>query len=162
MPASLLPVTGTLHPTAVVTRRVRVRDRLAARLQPFSLDAELARGVSPDASVRLVLRGHRLISPAVRQSVARSPQRAIRDAHAGRRRMSAVALRRGAVIDAAPRIETLARRLAAPGPVGVAGVAAARMLIVEARSPLYAARAPDTLEVAVERALAALEPAGVS
>jgi len=152
MPATILPVNGTFSPSGVVARRVRLRDRLAARLRPYELDAQLARGVPPDASVRLVLRAHRLISPSERLSLARGVRRVVRDAGVARRRLSSVPLQEAAVRDAAVALEDLARRLTAPEPVGVAGVAAARMLLVEPRSPLYAPRAPDTLDAVGARA----------
>src|SRR5436309_1303750 len=98
MSAPLLPVAGTFAPSAVVARRIRLRDRLAARWRVFELDAQLARGVSPDASVRLVLRAHRLLSPAVRTTLSRGLHRTIRDARVGRTRVSTVAVRRGAVL----------------------------------------------------------------
>lgn len=162
MAATILPVRGTFAPAEIVARRVRVRDRLAARVRPFELDAQLARGVPPDASVRLVLRAHRLISPAQRATLARSLRRAVRDARVTHRRGSPVPLRQGAILDAASQIEHLAQRLTAPQPAGVAGVAAARMLVVDPSSPFYAARAPDSLEAVVEYALGALEPNAVS
>src|SRR5690349_9334731 len=101
MPATVLPIRGTFAPSDVVARPVGLLDRLTARLRPFELDAQLARGVPADASVRLVLRAHRLISPTQRAALARTLRRIVRDARTGRHRAAPVPLQRGAIIAAA-------------------------------------------------------------
>ena len=43
----------------VTPQRIRVRDRVAARLRAARLDAELAQGVAPQSSAALELRAQR-------------------------------------------------------------------------------------------------------
>src|SRR4051812_44519777 len=132
MPRTLLLTTGSLQGDTVLARRARLRDRAAARLRGSSLDAELARGVAPDASAALVLRAQRLLAPDLRRSLARGLHVVLRDAAAGRRRFSAVPLQRAVILGAAPELGSLANRLVAPAPVDARGVAAVRLLLTEA------------------------------
>jgi hypothetical protein len=138
-------------------RRVRLRDRLVARLRAHHLDRRLAAGVAPERSAALSLRAARLIEPAVGAALARRLDVVIAEADGRLLPRARVAARRRAVFEAAPELEALARRLADPAPRGVGGVAQARLLLTDGCGPLYSGRADEELGAAVRRARAALE-----
>lgn len=148
----------TMRGEAVAARRVGLRERLAARLRAHRLDRELAAGAAPDADVALALRAAALIAPAQRSMLARSLRRIVRDA---RERPAALIVRapvtRRTALAAAEDLDALARRLVAPEPVDVRGVAQVGRLLSDVGSPLYSGGARD-LQGAARRALASLEP----
>ena len=53
-------------------RRVRLRDRVRARLRTSALDEQLAAGASPESSVALALHAGQLCRPQQRRLLARS------------------------------------------------------------------------------------------
>jgi hypothetical protein len=65
---------------------VRSRDRLLARIRAFRLDAALAAGASPDATVALALRARLLVRMPVRRDLARTARRILAAATACRSR----------------------------------------------------------------------------
>src|SRR4051794_462712 len=120
---------------AVEPRRVRLRDRLAARLGAQALDRRLADGVAPERSPALSLRARRLIAPGTAAMLARSLRRLVRDARVeggGRGRMP---VRRGVVRAAAAELDELAARLVAPQPAAARGIAQVRLLLTDGRGP---------------------------
>ena len=64
----------------LLTRRARLRERIAARWRAHSLDAQLERGVAPEAGAALALRAHDLGEPRMRLALARGVQQALDDA----------------------------------------------------------------------------------
>jgi hypothetical protein len=138
-------------------RRVRLRDRLVARLRKYHLDRRLAAGVPPERSAALSLRAARLIEPATGLALARQFGSVVAEADGRESRRARIAPRRRAVLEAAGAIDDLSRRLAAPAPRAVRGVAQARLLLVEGGGPLYSRRSGEDLGTAVARARAALE-----
>jgi hypothetical protein len=143
----------------VLARRVRLRDRLVARLRTDRLDAELAEGAQPDASPALALRAHELIGPSMRRGLARQIRRLVRDAMSGKVWVVAeVAPRRREVVEAADDLEALARRLTAPEPVSARGVAVVRRLLTDGTGPLYFHGADEPLRSIAAGALGTLEP----
>jgi hypothetical protein len=147
----------TMRGEAVAARRVGLGDRLAARLRAHRLDRELAAGTEPDADVAHALRAATLIAPAQRSMLARSLLRIVRDA---RERPAGLTVRapvtRRTALAAAEELDALARRLVAPEPVAVRGVAQVGRLLSDAGSPLYSGHA-GALRGAARRALASLE-----
>jgi hypothetical protein len=119
-----------------------LRDRLAARWSVLAADRALAAGAPADHSAVLTLRAQRLLDPARRARLAGDLERAL--------------ARAGADVPAAA---VLAARLRAHGPVDPAGVARARLLLVDAASPLHATGAGGALAATVEATAAALVPA---
>src|SRR5215469_9535497 len=100
----------------LVTRRARLRERLAARWRWRVLDAELARGVAPEAGAALALRAHALGEPGMRNRLARSVQRVLDDARSPREpSRSRVPLCNAEVLAAADELDELATRLRGPG-----------------------------------------------
>jgi len=143
------PVPAAVHP----------RDRLLARLRAFRLDAALAAGASPDATVALALRAQALVQMSARRDLARAAQRvlaAAAGAPAGRR--LPVPVCRDRVRDCSEELGDLARRLLAAGPVSAQGVARARTLLADASSPIYHRAGPDDLRARVLAAADALNP----
>jgi hypothetical protein len=138
-------------------RRVRLRDRLVARLRTYHLDRRLAAGVPPERSAALSLRAAELIAPGLGAALARRFEAVVAEADGRLLPRARVAVRRRAVFEAAPDLDALARRLAAPEPRAARGVAQARLLLVEGAGPLYSHRGGENLTAAVRRARAALE-----
>ena len=146
--------TPYIHP-----RRLRARDRLAARLTSPTLDRALARGASPDSSARLSLRAHTLIGIRARTQLARSLRGTVEVARLPCLPLtSAVPVCRRAVLGCAQAFEDLAARLEAPAPVQAQGVAQAWLLVGDGTSPIYYGGRQRDLERALRRALAALDP----
>jgi len=139
---------------------VRSRDRLLARIRAFSLDAALAAGASPDATVALALRAQLLVRMPTRRGLARTARRILATAVCGPAgdRM-AVPVCRDRVRDCAEELEGLIRRLLAAGPVSARGVAQARALLADGASPIYHRASRDNLRARVLAATEALSPA---
>ena len=139
---------------------VRSRDRLLARIRAFRLDAALAAGASPDATIALALRAQLLVRMPVRRDLARTARRilaaAVREA-AGDRLPVPVCQDR--VRDCAEELEDLIRHLLAAGPVSARGVAQARALLADGASPIYHRASGDNLRARVLAATEALTPA---
>jgi hypothetical protein len=157
MTVVLLMSSPDANPGAVEVQRVSLRDRVVARLFSDRLDRRLAAGVPPEASAPLSLRARRLIDPATARRLARAVQRALDDARFCQARIARIPVRRRAVRDAAADLEAVARRLSAPAPLGVQGVAQVGLLLSDGCGPLYSARAGEDLRSALRRARAALE-----
>jgi hypothetical protein len=141
-------------------RRVRWRDRLAARSHASALDAELAAGASPESSVTLAVHAGRLSEPAQRRLLARSLTRivAASEAPAGRRLATPVC--RASVQRTRAQLAAVAGRLTASGPVDVQGVARVRMLLADGTGPLYQPAPPDRLRNELAAVLVALDSFG--
>ena len=144
---------------AVIATRTRLSHRLRAWLRASSLDSQLAAGVPPAASAALSLRAHELGQPRNRTLIGEQLLRILCQAQ-GPRRLTRARLQpqRAEVLAAADELEELARRLLAPGPLAAHGLAQARTLLVDGRSPLYFAGATERLATATARALEALHP----
>ena len=143
----------------LVTRRARLRERIAARWRPHFLDAQLARGVAPEAGAALALRAHALGEPRIRLALARGVQRALDDArspHPPSR--SRVPVSKSEVMTAADQLDELAKRLRSPGLLAAHGLASVHLLLTDGCSPLYTSGTTGKLSVTVARALEALEP----
>jgi hypothetical protein len=123
----------------VLARPVRRRDRIITRLRARRLDVELARGADPEADAALALRAATLTTPRRRRSLAAGLERIAASAgetHPGWHPSST----RAAVAELKPELFALGRRLVAPGPVAVRGVAEVRLLLTDGARPLHAAR----------------------
>jgi hypothetical protein len=142
----------------LATRRVRARDRLAARWHYASLDRELAAGASPDGDPARALRAHRLVGARARRDLVLAIERILREASgpAPRRTAEAPICRRN-VREAQGQLQRLADRLAA-GPVDARGVALAQALLTDSAGPLYSWVASTSVLSLAEQATIALEP----
>jgi hypothetical protein len=124
----------------VAAERPRLRDRLVAQWLPRRLDRALADGVSPEASIPLALRAHRLTEPDRRWSIAGALRRIIREAEEDRPRLGRMMPVRpdpGTVRAASEELSELADTLDDPGPVAAYGVAQAWLLITDGTGPLF-------------------------
>jgi len=139
---------------------VRSRDRLRARIRAFRLDAALAAGASPDATVTLALRAQLLVQMRARRDLARIARRILAAAVCGPDgdRLP-VPICRDRVRDCAEELEDLIGRLLAAGPVSARGVAQARALLADGTSPIYHRASRDNLRAMVLAATDALTPA---
>jgi hypothetical protein len=146
----------------VLIRRVRARDRVAARLHADRLDRELARGVAPDANAQLTLRARRLLKPAFRAQFAFRLRRLVHFAQAHPLGVGDIMLTREQIHSAIPQLLHLADRLEAVEPLDVRGVARTRLLLTDPMGPLFYRRRGDGVSAAVEAALEALTPSAVS
>jgi len=145
------------HADVVEPRRVRLRDRIIARLRAHSLDRQLADGVPPERSAALALRPRRLADPAYARFLARRLQEIVREALVRHVPRAQIAVRLSAVADLSAELDELARRLVAPRAPAVRGVAQVAVLLGDGSGPLYSSRADEDLGAAVRRARAALE-----
>jgi hypothetical protein len=143
--------------TALGLRRVRLRDRLAGVLRAHDLDRQLADGVPPERSAALSLRARRLLRPRTAAMLSRGVRRVLHDIQTREPGGGRMPVRRQAVRAVADDLERLARRLVAPQPVGVAGLARVRLLLSDGSGPLFSGRAREDLSAAVARALAGLD-----
>ena len=140
----------------VSARRLRLRDRVTARVIAWRLDGLLAGGASPDSTPSLALRARTLIGRGARADIARSLRRIQAEARRGRHPLDpTLPICRAKVLECEEMIDELAERLIDPSPVEVRGVALARLLVTDGASPLYA-RGGVGLERAIEAAMLAL------
>ena len=157
-----MPGSATLHrlqtpPGEQPSLAVRLRERLQGR----HLDHELARGVHPGSSSALALHARRLLSPGGRERIAAGLEEATRRAGQPIRSSAQVPLRRAAILEARPELESLAAELRTDDDCRVRGVALARLLLTDGASPLYGPGpeeedSVDELLAAVRRAYRAL------
>ena len=141
----------------VIPRRVRLFDRLLARLHAHKIDEEIAEGAAPETSVAHGIRAATLICEDTRDELAASLRRiACLEDH--RPSISQIPLARGAVGEAKGSIEALSRRLRSPEPVDARGVAQVRLLLSDGRGPLFDSDRGDELQAALGDAIEALEP----
>ena len=138
-------------------QRVRLRERLLARLRAAKLDAALAAGTSPESDVALALHAARLCRPAQRRQLARGLSRALAAAAAPALPRHAVRVCSPAVHRSRAELETVVERLAA-GPVDVRGVARIRTLLADGTGPLYRESTTDRLRTELRAALATMDP----
>ena len=134
-----------------VARRVTPWDRVAVRLHALGLDRALARGESPEATVRLALRARQLVSMRARRDLAGG----LRHALAARARDHVC---RDRVRAAAAELQALADQLLTPAPLPAQGVAQASVLLQDGRGPLYRRSCRDDLRAQASRAVEALDP----
>ena len=139
-----------------------MRDRIGARLRAERLDAELAGGASPEASVALSLRARELTSMCSRRAFARSLRRIVARAVTPPAVVPLVVpARRPPVLDASSQLERLAQALLGRGPVSVRGVALTKVLLSQGAGPLYGRRGGEDVGPLVQRIAraVAIEPA---
>jgi hypothetical protein len=138
-------------PTAPASASLALR--LQVRLGGSSLDRLLAKGEDPAESPLLGRRAEQLVSTKSRHELAHRLERIVDQAEDPPRVLSAAApLGREAILGARAQLLALARDLRAVEPVGAAGVALAKELLVDGASPLYAPDGEEALLNAIEQA----------
>jgi hypothetical protein len=137
-------------------RRVRVRDRLWARLRAAELDRGLAGGASPESNVSLSLHAARVYRPSQCRTLARSLRR-LADTTADTSRLHRVPLNRNAIGGAQEELDAVVDRLTAARPADARGVARIRLLLSDGAGPLYGGARPERLRRELRSALEAME-----
>jgi hypothetical protein len=137
----------------VVVARARMWHRLLAHVCAERLNAELARGVSPDASIELTLRARALTSAFTRRGLAYGLRRSVLQASAG----AGLASNRAAILAVTDQLEQLRRRLLGGGLVSPRGVAQIERLLTDGSGPLYSRCRPDALALVVAQALESID-----
>jgi hypothetical protein len=143
-------------PRHVVVHHVRTVDRIAARIHGLELDRRLAEGTPPEANATLTLRAERLLGRTERRRIAAGLRDLVRLAQRPLAVPVGVPIARQEVLDAAPAIQILADRLDGSEPVGVRGVALARLLLTDGTGPLYSGGRSRAVARAIDEALAAI------
>jgi hypothetical protein len=159
--SSTLVLNDHRDPSYITTRKIHLRDRLAARMRLHALDQALAQGTNPDSGVALALRAQTLIGRPARRQLADQAREIVLTAHrpsSGWR--PAAPISRRLILRVEPELSQLARRLLAEEPVDVRGVAGVEALLRNGCGPLYA---PDEsganeLRAAINDAIDSLEP----
>lgn len=147
--------------TCPVPRNPGLWDRLMARVRAFTLDGDLARGASPDGTVRLSLHARRLTGMRERIALASVIRHFLDQAGGpGGKRWPAVPVCWDRVSDTAAEFELLAARLASQAPVSARGVAQVSMLLHDGSGPLYRRSSAENLATRVHQAATALEHPG--
>jgi len=143
----------------VTPQRIRLRDRLAARVRAARLDAALAQGVAPESSAALELRAQALIGPLARKLGLRLRQILISAESAGGGVGGGSIPISGALVrEAEPELTLLAERLLDGGPIDARGVATVAALLYDGGGPLYGRfRDAGELRAVLNAALEALE-----
>lgn len=133
--------------------------RLNAAWRSLPLDRWLAEGVDPRTSATLAVRARKLTSPRSRKRTADGLAGALRRAKDTTPGITA-AVRPDVreLLDAAPVLTALGRRLRGSDPVTAQGVAMLRGLLTDAGSALYRPSGPGELASRLRAAAAALEP----
>jgi hypothetical protein len=140
----------------LVDRRVRVLDRVVARVRAYGLDQRLCHGEPPENSVPLAVRAVHLVARPSRHHLARSVQRlvALTSQPAWSNHVP-VCYRN--VRAALPEMEALRDRLEAPGLVSAYGIAQLRALLTDGTGPLYQGSNRDNLAERLREVLTALD-----
>ncbi|HEY1971374.1 MAG TPA: hypothetical protein VGH89_25695 [Pseudonocardia sp.] len=140
----------------IAEHRVRLLDRLVARLRASRLDQLLCQGAAPESSVELAVRADLLVRPGARAKLA-AALRELPAMAAQPLSLTAVPLQRDRVRAAACELREVSDRLLAGGPVSAGGVACVRALLTDGAGPLYHGGGPDDLRCRLRAALAAME-----
>jgi hypothetical protein len=142
----------------VMPQRIRVRDRIAARVRSARLDAALAAGVAPESSAALELRAEALIGPVAHKLGMRLRQ-ILAGAQASRLGPgAAIPISVSLVRESETELALLAERLLGGGPIGARGGATVRALLCDGGGPLYGRfRDSGELRAALDAALEALD-----
>lgn len=139
-------------------RRVRVRERLVARLRASALDAALISGASPESSVPLAVHAEHVSAPSERRALACSLRRIVAAAETATPRPRAAPVDREAVRRLRAGIESLADRLASDEPVNIRGVARIRTLLSDGSGPLYRLNKASSLDRELVAVSSAIDP----
>jgi hypothetical protein len=119
------------------TVRTSVLARVIARLRADKYDHLLAVGVPAPAGSALAAHRERLTSTAEREAIARSLQRAVRDANTGAVFSSRIPLNARNIAAAEALIDTITLRLHSPRPVNARGMARLRRVLSDGCGPFY-------------------------
>ena len=125
-------------------------------LQGRHLDEELAHGADPVTDRSLALHAYRLLMPRSRARIADGLENAWRDAGKPPRLSAKVPLERSAILAAGPEFESVIAELRVDDDCHPRGVALARLLLIDAASPLYEPASREELADTLARVYRAL------
>jgi hypothetical protein len=143
--------------SALVLRRPSWWDRIRTRIGADALDRQLATGRSPLSSVSLALRADRLARPKRCRRLAEGLRRAEEAARRPAGGWSGVPVAAAPLAGARAELDALARRLTAPSPPGVRGLAIVSTLLHDGTGPLYRNSPNTSLRAELQRAREGLE-----
>jgi hypothetical protein len=133
--------------------------RLMARVQSSSLDRRLADGCSPESSGVLAARAQVLVSPVTRGALAQGWENVLRHAQkAPAMRDPRARLNRCGIIACERYIRDVQLTLSTPQPLPARGMAMMSCILSNGMGPLYGRRSPGDLKIALEEAMAQLDP----
>jgi len=138
--------------------RVRVRDRLSARLHASRLDAVLSDMTAAESTVPLALHAQRLVRGPSRCMLVGAIDRLLGRASGERRVPSAVPVSADRMRACGNELRQIRDLLASGGPVAASGVAKMRLLVSDASSPLYGRGRPEELSARLCEVRDALDP----
>jgi hypothetical protein len=119
-------------------RRMALMSRLRVRVRAPQLDSDLAAGICPSASAAHLARADRITHPRIRRRIRAALNRALEDAHAPQRRLTAEApLSRAAVRACRKELRRLAEAVVTTENPRVQGVAIAHQLAFDGTGALY-------------------------
>jgi hypothetical protein len=130
--------------------------RWCSALRRPALDRRLLAGADPYTDPALRRRVSELESPRMRRSLAGELENIVAACERPPPRNAAVPIDRRAVWASRRWLLQLAQDLREPGEVSVRGILLIRRLLTDGASPLYLARSPAELELAVRHARSAL------
>ncbi len=132
---------------------------MRVRLTRGVLDRQLARGVSADRSPALALRADQLRSPEVRRTIARLLGTIVQAAEERNADPSSpLIVNHPAVRDASAEIQALIGRLRSTATLDPSGIALARLLVRDSRSPMFSAASDRRLRDALAEIAGQLAP----
>ena len=124
-----------------------VGSRVRVGRHRYRLDRELADGLPAAGTPDRAVRAEQLSERRTRVTLARSLRRIVADAQSRRKNLSPlIAPAHGSVLPCEAAMLQIAERIEGDAPVAVAGLARARLLLVEPSSPLYDRATYGTLE----------------
>jgi hypothetical protein len=138
--------------------RVRLRDRLSARLHSSELDAVLSSATVAESTVPVALHAQRLVAGASRRTLVGAIDRLLGCASGERRASGVVPVYADRMRACSGELREIRDVLASSGPVAACGVAKMRLLVSDAASPLYARGRPDELSARLRDVRDALDP----
>jgi hypothetical protein len=136
--------------------RIRLRERLRARVMSYSLDRALAAGVPEDSSPALELRAQRLTNASAATELGGQLRRIITEAHEPGPPSMRIRPCTEQVLAVEEDLRRLASRLQSPRPATAGGIARVRLLLIDGTGPLYHSGGNRSLGALVNDAAAAL------
>jgi hypothetical protein len=160
---ALLIVADPADPQRLVLRPCRPALRLTALWRATALDRQLAAGAPPETNVLLAIRAQLIASPAWCQRLASDWRHAVEPPTAPVALFSPRApVCRDRIAAATPDTQRMLAYLVASGPKAARGVAMARLILSDARGPLFDHRCATDLATALRQAVHLMDPAAAT
>ena len=155
----MLLIKDPRSPHELVSQPNRPWTQLLVRLLSSSLDRRLAAGRQPESSRLLAAHAERLVSPSLRQTLAKNwEDLLVQLRRPPAARSPRAPLCRKHIIMAEPAVRAMLGALVAPVPIPARGVAMARQLLSEGVGPLYNPHSLVDLQAALQETGIQLDP----